>query len=325
MRMKRERVPGLLLGMVEGGASLLERRVLLLLEGCVPWARRWRWVCAGACVVVMGVACLGVGMLAVRASVAQGTQLAFDAVSIHMSNKDGSQTIRGPQKNGPTADGYQMRNLFFTFPILTAYVPNAGNGAMYIDSQIEGLPKWADDDPYNIDAKVAQADLKDWQNPSLQPAMLRAMLQSMLEDRLKMVVHREVKQRPIYSLVLGKGGPKLKKTDPNEQHKGLVLPGGATISSEMHDGVIDTHFYGITMGMLGTMWAGSAARPIQDKTGLAGKYDVTIEKPVPACSPHCGAQQADGPGSNEPSIFSIADELGLKLVPATGPVEILVD
>ena len=34
------------------------------------------------------------------------------------------------------------------------------------------------------------------------------MLQSLLADRFKLVVHREMKEMPVYALVVGKGGPK---------------------------------------------------------------------------------------------------------------------
>ncbi len=70
--MRRSKMPGLLVGVMDGGASgCLERRVMRLLEGRLPWARRWRVVSACVCVAVLGVLSVCVGMLGVRPSLAQ--------------------------------------------------------------------------------------------------------------------------------------------------------------------------------------------------------------------------------------------------------------
>ena len=80
------------------------------------------------------------------------------------------------------------------------------------------------------------------------------------------------------------------------------------------------HYFGISIAQLAALVLGTG-RPVEDKTGLTGKYDVTIRKPVP--QPH--AQQAViSPPDPEPSPASIADQLGLKLEPSKGQVEILV-
>jgi bla regulator protein BlaR1 len=60
------------------------------------------------------------------------------------------------------------------------------------------------------------------------------------------------------------------------------------------------------------------ARSVQDKTGLSGRYDVTIRRPAVQ-----GSVSASGPDM-EPSAGLIAEQLGLKLEPAKGQVETLV-
>jgi uncharacterized protein (TIGR03435 family) len=64
-------------------------------------------------------------------------------------------------------------------------------------------------------------------------------------------------------------------------------------------------------------------RPIQDKTGLTGKYDITyqLELPPPAQE---GAGVAVSPDFFTSQIFSIVeDQLGLQLRAAKGLVESL--
>jgi uncharacterized protein (TIGR03435 family) len=144
-------------------------------------------------------------------------QWKFAVVSIRENNSGGPRHI-----GVATADGYQMKNLFLGYLIRMAYVPQTGGAAFYFVDQLIGMPAWltGDDDCYDVDAKVDEVDLTDWQNPAKQPAMLRSMLQAMLEDRLKLVVHRSTREAPVDLLVVGKNGPKFKETNPGELHPG---------------------------------------------------------------------------------------------------------
>ena len=203
-------------------------------------------------------------------------------------------------------------------PILTAYIPRAGG--LYTGDQTVGFPDWVLNEPYDIDAKVSEADLAEWQNPASQPAMLRAMLQAMLADRLKLVVHRGEKELSVYSLVVGKNGPKFKEAEFGDPHTGgITLPGGAVVVPEIQDGQMTSHYFGISMAMLATFLSDMAGRTVQDKTGLTGKYDVTVQKAAPL-----GAPEGVSAPELGPSIFSVVEELGLKLKPAKGQVEALV-
>jgi uncharacterized protein (TIGR03435 family) len=71
--------------------------------------------------------------------------------------------------------------------------------------QITG-PSWLDGERYDITAKVPDGVPKE---------QIPAMLQALLAERFKMTVRKESKDEPIYGLVVGKGGPKLKKSDDN--------------------------------------------------------------------------------------------------------------
>lgn len=234
-------------------------------------------------------------------------------------------TTGGQQKPGrATPDGYRQENLFLAIPLLNAYVPQTGS-AYYTDDQVIGAPAWlyGDNDHYDIDAKIDPADLTDWRDPAKQPAMLRSMLQSMLAERLKLVVHRSTKESPIYSLVVGKAGPKFEETDPNRSHPvGLQLPGSGQVTVERKDGLIVRHYWSVTIGQLAATLFGSAGRPVQDQTGLSGKYDCTISMPLPDDAPS-GTQQ-EGASDPQSLAFSAAEQLGLKLEPAKGEVETLV-
>ena len=90
------------------------------------------------------------------------------------------------------------------------------------------------------------------------------------------------------------------------------------MSWERQRGQSLSHYFGISMAQLASNELRNAGRPVQDKTGLTGKYDMTIVRPLP-----------EGAGTpevkpEEMSAVEIANQLGLKLEPAKGQVETLV-
>ena len=68
---------------------------------------------------------------------------------------------------------------------------------------------------------------------------------------------------------------------------------------------------------------GGMDRPILDKTGLTGKYDLIIEfaRQTNGLQPRGGDVQPDSSGPT--FLEALKEQLGLKLEPQTGPVEVL--
>ena len=250
----------------------------------------------------------------------EGKPLKFSVVSIQRDKTGGAQNV-----GRLTLDGYEMNNMFLAAPILAAYVPSTGGASAYSDTQVIGLPAWSvsDEERYDIRAKVDEADLAAWQTPNKQPAMLRAMLQSMLIDRLKLIAHRSTKEGPIYILKLGKSGPKFKESDLRATHSGSYpFPGGGMLASERRNGELITHLFGISIGQLALSLG--ADRTVLDKTGLSGKYDVTLQRLLAPTVPADAQQQQTPQPEPELTCFSLAEQIGLKLEPARGQVETLV-
>lgn len=246
-----------------------------------------------------------------------GKALAFEVVSIRQKK----EFSRGIPEVGPTPDGWRMVDNGLGLAILQAYVPQTG-AAFYTDQQISGLPEWVSRESYEIQAKVSEADLADWHNPAKQPAMLRAMLRAMLADRFGLVVHRETKEVSVLSLVPGKSGLKPKEATPDEPHpSGIPLPGGGLIAPE--DGGKAIHIYAAPMSSFASLLSNLVKQPVQDKTGLTGKYDMVIPNlALVAATP---PQQENGAASDPGlTMFSVVAGLGLKLEPAKGSVEALV-
>ena len=160
--------------------------------------------------------------------------------------------------------------------------------------QIVG-PSWLDDDCFEIVAKMPEGATSD---------QLPAMLQALLVERFKLAARKEDRPRAIYALVVDKNGPKLKESDASAQTGRTMFRSGPGIAG----------FKGsMTMATLALRFSGKLDRPVQDFTGLTGKYDVDLTwTPDPASEPY-------------PDIFTaVRESLGLRLEPRKEPVETLV-
>ena len=256
---------------------------------------------------------------------------AFEVISIRRNTG-----VSGPVQFGSTQDGFHAINLPMFAIFQMAYAPSNKSGPLRGD-RIVGAPDWSKGpEHYDIVAKVDEADLADWQKPELMQQMLRAMLQAMLAERCNALVHHESEEMPVYDLVVAKGGPKFKQaetvdaTELRQKHPGGGRVTGGGIAMQGPDG---TQFYGVSMAWLGQMMLSTAAeRPVVDKTGLTGRYDLALPSsvlpPPPPGAWSAGASQPDAlpppPGDGE-SIFTVLPKaLGLRLEPAKDQVEMLV-
>src|SRR5437868_1104682 len=69
--------------------------------------------------------------------------------------------------------------------------------------RVVGGPGWVNTELFDVVAKAEKPDVAQDQ--------IRVMLQTLLADRFKLSIHRETKELDVYSLVVGRGGPKLQE------------------------------------------------------------------------------------------------------------------
>jgi uncharacterized protein (TIGR03435 family) len=297
----------------------------------------WRAACDLGISLAVAAGILSPSPVAVRAQVAissaaappvaaDGKTLAFDVVSIHEDNA--APGPQNPVQNGPTPDGYHLKGLPLIAVIQKAFIPSEGD-LTFRPNQITGLPADFNSIRYDIDAKVSEADLPNWKDPTLKPAMLRGMLQGMLADRFKLAAHRETKEIPIYELALGRKRPKFKPSeatalaDIRQKHPNAVtLRSGTIVAIGPNPG--QQTLFGITMPDLGTFLSTMAGRPIHDKTGLTGKYDITYQLEMPPPQQEGGGVAAPADFFSSQIFTIVQDQLGLRLRAAKGLVESLV-
>jgi len=161
--------------------------------------------------------------------------------------------------------------------------------------QLAGGPKWLATERFNIEARF----------PAESRKQLPEMLQTLLADRFKLVAHRESRTLPVFYLTVAKGGAKLEKTNPEQE--------GHTSSSS---GPRLLKATAAPLSMFANMLIGAAGAPVEDKTGIEGAYNFNLQfAPMQGATPEDDAR---------PSLFSALQQIGLKLEPAKGPVEMLV-
>lgn len=158
--------------------------------------------------------------------------------------------------------------------------------------QISG-PDWVGRDHFDISAKAEGSHSKE---------ELMKMLQTLMAERFKLASHREQKELPVFALVVGKSGTKLRATDD----EGLFSMGPAS-------GGIG--FQRISMSDFAGRFLSSIpmiGRPVLDKTALPGRYNFTLQlSPSANASPGAIKRAAVEEGF---SLFSYAlDQLGLRL------------
>jgi uncharacterized protein (TIGR03435 family) len=120
-------------------------------------------------------------------------------------------------------------------------------------------------------------------------------------------VHRETRDLPIYDLVIAKGGLKMKEATADKVGGETMGPGKMTAQ-------------GLSTDSLVSAFSGMVGRMIVDRTGLGDKkFDFELK-----WTPD-DRRAADNAADAGPSIFTALEEqLGLKLVSARGPVEVIV-
>ncbi len=219
----------------------------------------------------------------------------YDAVSVKL-NKTGSGSVHVSSATGY----YNATNVSMKTLLESAYDIR--------ETLISGVPAAIESQRFDIAAKVVEPDMESLKKLSRKER--REMLLPTLVERFHLQAHTETKILPVFELVLAANGPKFQQT--------ADAPGrnsGTSVNSRGHGTELAMH--GVSMKSFEETLSYQVHRTVIDKTGLAEKYDLVL-KWTPEDSPDASPDAA-------PGIFTaLQEQLGLKLVPAKGPVEMLV-
>ena len=204
--------------------------------------------------------------------------------------------------------------------------------------RVVGWPEGLDAERYTISAKMPDGASQ---------AARQIAIRNMLKDRFKLVTHEETRELPVYNMVLapsdGRLGPALKESSAECQATvkayAEALRGGAPTQAPpaavarcvtSQPGIGTMGFNGQSIGSFVNVLPQFVGRPVIDRTGLTGIYDLTLKwTPEPAIGTSSLGLPPQAPqpvtDSDAPNIFTaLQEQLGLKLENGRGPVEVIV-
>jgi uncharacterized protein (TIGR03435 family) len=213
--------------------------------------------------------------------------------------------------------------------------------------QVTG-PAWLDSERYEIVGQLPEGKTRE---------QAKFMLQNLLAERFGLKMHRETKEMTVYALRTGKNGPKLKESRPAPGRTGETPPVNSAEPPRDKDGFLvlpeGRPGYAVTMGPNGNLqmasrmqtmddfearladfagFLGLEERPVIDKTGLTGRYDINIEFSATNRSVSNAAAGVPAPGGPgpvtdpdlAPSLTTTLERLGLKLESGKAPITIFI-
>jgi uncharacterized protein (TIGR03435 family) len=148
---------------------------------------------------------------------------------------------------------------------------------------------------YDIDATFAA---------SATPRDIQEMLKNLLIDKFALRVHAESRMMSLFRLVSEAGGHKLRPSNTGTESRGITIAQGSAAWRCAGSGV--------TLPQIARALSNGLERPVLDATGITGTFDFEI---VDTANPRA---------SRGAFVGAVPHQLGLKLEPATGKVDVLV-
>jgi uncharacterized protein (TIGR03435 family) len=249
--------------------------------------------------------------------------LAYEVATIKPSNPD-------RQYSGTTLRRY----------IANAYgvpIPWGAPVTEFAGSQVVGGPAWIDKDRYDIKGNAPDELRQAMEKMSEEDgkATIKTMQQSLLAERFHLKVHFETREMQLFEMVPAKGGLKIKPAAPADDNADSSKPQHDEMSAgDMWMGITTNgaailQGKAVPMEMLLNALRGEspdvAGRPIVDMTGFEGKFDLKDFRFAGMPLPNAGGAGTSASDPDVPSLSqALEQQLGLKLVPAKGQVEVVV-
>jgi uncharacterized protein (TIGR03435 family) len=267
---------------------------------------------------------LGAAPSAVQRPATHDATTVFETASVtpNTSQNSGPGVIRLQPGGGLVATNVTLRQL-----IEFAYQRHP-----FDQRELTGGPSWVDSDRFDLVAKAAAEHVVD---PDGAPRTTWAMVRTLLASRFKLIVHEENRDRPVYVLLMaaaeGTLGSKLRRSgiDCSAAMKGprpAMQPGqGPPCGFKTPPGRLFANTF--TMPAIASLMARHLDRPVIDRTGLEGRFDIALEAVEITAAPDYkpGPSDLALPPAAGPSIFvAVREQLGLKLEPETAPIAVLV-
>jgi uncharacterized protein (TIGR03435 family) len=214
-------------------------------------------------------------------------------------------------------------------------IPWGAPATEFAGAQVVGGPAWIDSDKYDIKGKASDElrDAMKKMSEDERDAKINTMQQALLAERFHLKVHFETREMQLFEMVPAKGGIKIKPAAPVDDSaaatagpKDKLSPGSMGMQIRL-DGSAMLEGRAATMAIFLNALRGEspdvAGRQILDKTGFEGKFDLKDFRFMGVPLPNAGGVSTSS-DPDVPSLSQALEQLGLKLVPAKGQVEVVV-
>jgi uncharacterized protein (TIGR03435 family) len=319
------------------GADIKRRIEAIMTDRIVQrlnFAKKLVLATAGLAVLTAPIA---IGVLHVPYLRAQSTGSKFEVASITLcppresGGRSGGDGKSGAKRAVPSPDRLDVACASVANLIEHAY----GDGGAL--ATISGGPGWINSERYRIDAKA--------DGPQSRDTMAGPMMQALLEDRFRLKLRRESKDVPVYAMTLAKGGLKLQpsaegscETDASkilaarEEGRRPPMRCGSIFFGRKKDapGIVTANALGMTLATLAQNLSQVMDRPVIDKTGLGGTFNLRVEfLPDDATIGLLARAVLAAPDGITPEpgpsiITALQTQVGLRLEPAKGPREFFI-
>jgi bla regulator protein blaR1 len=181
-------------------------------------------------------------------------------------------------------------------------------------TRILGGPDWirSESERYELAGKIDDAKYAAIRkmSPVQQQEQVSLMEQSLLAGRFKFRAHIETREMPQYGLAIAKGGIELERAQDDAASRLSFVRNGR--EDELSATAVSIE------ELARSPFLRLDKRQIVDRTGLQGQFNFTLKF-------RAADVGVTGDDSNAPELpTALQEQLGLRLVPENGPVEVLV-
>lgn len=253
------------------------------------------------------------------ASQAYVPTMTFDVASVRETKHEGPGFFRvGGGFEPPEGGTLRLVNSNLSNVLFWAYGSDAAR-------RVEGIPRDFFPLTFNVEAKCGSATEERLAKLTREQIELehQHMVQALLADRFQLKAHAELRESRTYDLVVAKAG-RLRSTGAAPSADELKGFGNHPIPTLYQRGDTRRGFeyvaHGASMDDIVEQLKGQLGTTVTDKTGLIGKYDFIL----PYYQIHTDDRKDDETNPWLPLETAIQNELGLKLVPTRGKIQVLV-
>jgi uncharacterized protein (TIGR03435 family) len=243
-----------------------------------------------------------------------------------------------PKTAGTTASGGGIRfqpkggEVQATDVTLAELVKFAYQRHFFDEREVTGGPAWVSSDRFDLLVRVSGGHVFDADGV---PRKTLALLRALLVERFKLKVREENRERPVYALTIagtdGRLGPKARQSNIDcvaviRGERPAALPGqGPLCGFKTPPGRLFANTF--PMPAIASLLSRHLDRPVIDRTGLSGSFDIELEaaeiKAAPDYKP--GPSDLALPPAAGPTIFvALQEQLGLKLESVMAPLAVIV-